>query len=91
MSDTINPYAQPMMITIDPKFNFHNSRPLRMRPQSEGRNGNAEQAYFFSQRQAQKISKHFCGNTECRCNSGGLIQENEDETLWSIRKTDCQQ
>jgi len=75
-------------ISIEPKWNFHNSAPLSMRPLSAGYSDGIP-AYFFTRRQADKIMRHFCGITDCRCGGGQLRQEDEAGTRWSILASNC--
>lgn len=72
-----------MQIIYDPGFNFHNAKPIRVRIKKtfQGMDGLRG---LLSPRQADRIAKHFCGVTDCRCNSGGIQSENEYDTEFSI-------
>lgn len=72
-----------MQITYHPKWNFHNAQPINLRVSRIEEDHGHRKAYI-SKAQARRLAKHFCGITDCRCNSGGLIPENEEGTEFSI-------
>lgn len=72
-----------MQIEYAPKFNFHNQPSLIVRsPIFREEDGFLR--LYLSKWQADRLRKHFCGVSECRCNSAGLEQDNEDGTRFSI-------
>ena len=74
-----------MQITHDPGFNFHHAAPIRVRIKKTYRDANdGTLRGLITPAQARRISMHFCGITDCRCNSGAVRSENEYDTEFSI-------
>jgi hypothetical protein len=82
------------MVTIDPKWNFHNCAPLRLRvfagaQISANRAADmgypGEALYHITDRQAARVRRHFCGVSGCACNSGSVIRDEcYDQYLISV-------
>lgn len=54
----------------DPKFNFHNQPPIRLKIDLSQAVNEPETLIVLSKSQAKRIRKHFCGVTGCQCNGG---------------------
>jgi hypothetical protein len=81
-----------MKITYQPTGinNFHNSSAINLIISGEKTDGHSGLVYRISRNQAQKISNHFCGVTDCRCPHGAAQQLNEDGTEYGIRVGYCE-
>ena len=69
-----------MKLTINPSGinDFHNRGPINIVVSGHDNvieNGSWDQitAYTVSRYQAQKIEKHFCGISDCKCPAGGVV------------------
>lgn len=72
-----------MQVEYTPKFNFHNRSSVILRSASTKIEHSITRVYI-TKRQANRLEKHFCGVAGCRCNSAGIVQENEAGTEFSI-------
>ena len=73
-----------MNYIYDPSWNFHNAKPITVRVGKPVAGMMGRPVYLISKSQARRIEKHFCGITDCRCNSGGIGEENAEGTVFSI-------
>ena len=72
-----------MQVEYAPGFNFHNQKPITVRSRRiKSEHGSVR--LYLSKSQAARLAKHFCGVTDCTCNSAGIVEETEDGTLFSI-------
>ena len=78
-----------MNVTYTPKFNFHSAPPLKLQVEGTKELSHEGIVYRLSYVQARKVRNHFCGVTDCCCNSGALIQLDAENTAFGIPATDC--
>lgn len=79
-----------MQIIYDPGWNFHHAAPIRVRIKHPYRDANdGTWRGGLSPAQVRRLEQHFCGITECRCNSAGVRSDHEDDTEWSITLPRC--